>query len=161
MDTSSIDFLSEETTTSSDDDNNQRGQGDGIVVLSFLDRKLDDDRYHEVTYEDIGGCHKLLSEIKELVEVPLRYPELYQTLGVPPPHGLLLHGPPGCGKSLLMKAIACEVFFWGVNVHVYMCMCMYDRSIFDSESVLVEMSMRRFDFAYVYYYLSDTINTTI
>jgi hypothetical protein len=154
-------LLSEETTTSSGDDNDQKGQGDGVVVLSFLDRKLDDDRYHEVTYEDIGGCHKLLSEIKELVEVPLRYPELYQTLGVPPPHGLLLHGPPGCGKSLLMKAIACEVFLGVICMFMYVYVSM--RSIiFDRESVLVEMSMRRFDFAYICtHYLSDTINATV
>ena len=61
-----------------------------------------------VTYEDIGGLQEQIQRIRELIELPLRYPELFQKLGIDPPKGILLYGPPGCGKTLLAKAIATE-----------------------------------------------------
>ncbi len=61
-----------------------------------------------VTYEDIGGLHEEVQRIREMVELPLRHPELFQRLGIEPPKGVLLHGPPGCGKTLLAKAVANE-----------------------------------------------------
>ncbi|MFP4136403.1 MAG: CDC48 family AAA ATPase [Candidatus Acetothermia bacterium] len=61
-----------------------------------------------VTYEDIGGLDDILQKIREMVELPLKNPELFDRLGIDPPKGVLLHGPPGTGKTLLAKAVANE-----------------------------------------------------
>jgi len=62
-----------------------------------------------VTYEDIGGLDDELEQVREMIELPLREPELFQQLGVDPPRGVLLYGPPGTGKTLIAKAVANEV----------------------------------------------------
>jgi len=62
----------------------------------------------EVAYEDIGGLQEEIKKIREMVELPLRHPEIFERLGVEPPKGVLLHGPPGTGKTLLAKAVANE-----------------------------------------------------
>ena len=62
----------------------------------------------KVTYEDIGGLDKEIQKIREMVELPIRHPELFRHLGIEPPKGVLLYGPPGCGKTLLAKAVANE-----------------------------------------------------
>jgi transitional endoplasmic reticulum ATPase len=62
----------------------------------------------EVTYEDIGGLTEEVKKIREMVEIPLKHPEIFERLGVEPPKGVLLHGPPGTGKTLLAKAVANE-----------------------------------------------------
>jgi len=70
-----------------------------------------------VTYEDIGGLHEEISRTREMIELPLRHPELFQRLGIEPPKGVLLYGFPGCGKTLLAKAVAneSEVNFFSIN----------------------------------------------
>ncbi len=61
-----------------------------------------------VTYEDIGGIRDAVKKVREMIELPLRHPELFERLGVEPPKGVLLYGPPGTGKTLLAKAVANE-----------------------------------------------------
>src|SRR5512136_914603 len=69
------------------------------------------------TYEDIGGLQEEILRVREMVELPLRHPELFQRLGIEPPKGVLLHGPPGCGKTLLARAVAneSEANFYSIN----------------------------------------------
>ena len=69
------------------------------------------------TYEDIGGLHEEIQRVREMVELPLRHPELFQRLGIEPPKGVLLHGPPGCGKPSLARAVAneSEANFYSIN----------------------------------------------
>jgi transitional endoplasmic reticulum ATPase len=62
----------------------------------------------QVTYEDIGGVGDVVKKVREMIEIPLKHPELFERLGIDPPKGVLLHGPPGTGKTLLAKAVANE-----------------------------------------------------
>jgi len=62
----------------------------------------------EITYEDIGGLNEEARRIREMIEVPLKHPEIFERLGIEPPKGVLLYGPPGSGKTLLAKAVANE-----------------------------------------------------
>jgi transitional endoplasmic reticulum ATPase len=70
-----------------------------------------------VGYDDIGGCRKQMAKIREMIELPLRHPQLFKTLGVKPPKGVLLYGPPGTGKTLIARAISNETgaFFFILN----------------------------------------------
>lgn len=61
-----------------------------------------------ISYEDIGGLRREIQLVREMIELPLRHPELFQKLGIEPPKGVLLHGPPGTGKTLIAKAVASE-----------------------------------------------------
>jgi transitional endoplasmic reticulum ATPase len=63
----------------------------------------------DVAYEDIGGLDDELEQVREMIELPMRHPELFQQLGIEPPKGVLLHGPPGTGKTLMAKAVANEI----------------------------------------------------
>ncbi len=70
-----------------------------------------------VTYEDVGGLDREIQRVREMVELPLRHPSLFKRLGIDPPKGVLLRGPPGCGKTLLAKAVAneSEAHFISIN----------------------------------------------
>jgi transitional endoplasmic reticulum ATPase len=78
------------------------------VVLSDKPAKALAMEVPRVTYEDIGGLNDEIRKVREMIELPLRYPELFERLGVEAPKGVLLHGPPGTGKTLLAKAVASE-----------------------------------------------------
>jgi transitional endoplasmic reticulum ATPase len=70
-----------------------------------------------ISYEDIGGLQREIRRIREIVELPLRYPQVFERLGIDAPKGVLLHGPPGCGKTLIARAVAheTEAHFFSVN----------------------------------------------
>src|SRR3569623_1924068 len=76
------------------------GEGDVITETELRPEYEEpkDARRADVTYDDIGGMAATIDQLREMVELPLRYPELFQRLGVDPPKGVLLHGPPGTGK---------------------------------------------------------------
>jgi len=80
-------------------------------------KREDEERADDVGYDDIGGCRRQMAQIREMIELPLRHPTLFKTLGVKPPRGVLLFGPPGSGKTLIAKAVANETgaFFFLIN----------------------------------------------
>jgi len=78
------------------------------VKLSEKPAKQDVAKGPKVAYEDIGGLRTVVDKVREMIELPLRHPELFEKLGVDAPKGVLLHGPPGTGKTLLAKAVASE-----------------------------------------------------
>ena len=82
-----------------------------------IKREDEEKAMDEVGYDDIGGVRKQLAQIRELVELPLRHPQLFKNIGVKPPKGILLFGPPGSGKTLIAKAVANETgaFFFLIN----------------------------------------------
>lgn len=78
------------------------------VVLNPEAVEIKEEAVPEVTYEDIGGLQDEITKVREMIELPLRHPEIFERLGVEPPKGVLLYGPPGTGKTLLAKAVANE-----------------------------------------------------
>lgn len=70
--------------------------------------KIAEEEGPRVSYEDIGGLHNELEKVKEIIQLPLKHPEVFNRLGIDPPKGVLLHGPPGTGKTLIAKAVANE-----------------------------------------------------
>lgn len=80
-------------------------------------KREEDDAANGIGYEDIGGCRRQMAQIREMIELPLRHPALFKTLGVKPPRGVLLYGPPGSGKTLIARAVANETgaFFFLIN----------------------------------------------
>ncbi len=81
---------------------------DTELILNSKNVEIGDDVAPDVTYEDIGGLTEEVKKIREMVELPMKHPEVFDRLGIEPPKGVLLHGPPGTGKTLLAKAVAAE-----------------------------------------------------
>lgn len=88
-----------------------------IYVGEGLVRREDEDQLNEIGYDDIGGFRKQMAQIRELVELPLRHPLLFKSIGVKPPKGILLYGPPGSGKTVIGRAVANETgaYFLVIN----------------------------------------------
>ena len=78
------------------------------VVLNPKAVELSGEKIPEINYEDIGGLKEEIKKIREMVELPMKHPEIFDKLGIEAPKGVLLHGPPGTGKTLLAKAVATE-----------------------------------------------------
>lgn len=76
------------------------------------------DEKPDVMYSDIGGMDMQKQEIREAVELPLTHFELYRQIGIDPPRGVLMYGPPGCGKTMLAKAVAHHT---SGNFYIYFC----------------------------------------
>ncbi len=79
-----------------------------IVLLEKPVIGFDSAKGTGITYEDIGGLHEEVKRVREMIELPMRHPEVFHKLGVDPPKGILMHGPPGTGKTLIAKAVANE-----------------------------------------------------
>lgn len=82
-----------------------------------IKREDEESKLNEIGYDDIGGVRRQLQQIREMVELPLRHPNLFKSIGIKPPRGILMYGPPGCGKTLIARATANETgaFFFLIN----------------------------------------------
>jgi transitional endoplasmic reticulum ATPase len=95
----------------------------GAVIVhpkSIIQLKKEEDTVKsgtKISYEDVGGLGKEIKKVREMIELPLKHPELFERLGIDPPKGILLYGPPGTGKTLIARAVANETsaFFMHVN----------------------------------------------
>ncbi|RLF40656.1 MAG: AAA family ATPase [Thermoplasmata archaeon] len=81
---------------------------DTEIILSEKPTKAEAEKIPRITYEDIGGLKDEIKQVREMIELPLKHPELFEKMGIEAPKGVLLHGPPGTGKTLIAKAVANE-----------------------------------------------------
>jgi transitional endoplasmic reticulum ATPase len=88
-----------------------------LVIGKTAGKTAGEEARRSLSYEDIGGLKRELQRVREMIELPLRHPEVFERLGIDAPKGVLLHGPPGCGKTLIARAIAheTEAAFFSVN----------------------------------------------
>ena len=94
---------------------------DGIVILNkstYLNllKPSEAKHTHKVTYEDIGGLGSQIRKVREMIELPLRFPQVFERLGIQPPRGVLLYGPPGTGKTVIARAVANETDAWFTHI---------------------------------------------
>ena len=81
---------------------------DSTTLIRIKTKEVGESRAIKLTYEDIGGLGTQVQRIREMIELPLRYPQVFERLGIDPPKGVLLYGPPGTGKTLIARAVANE-----------------------------------------------------
>ncbi len=91
-------------------------QSDTVIEMRGEAKAAKPGALGRVTYEDIGGLSRELQRVREMVELPLKYPEVFARLGIDPPKGVFLHGPPGCGKTLIARAVANETDAYFVHL---------------------------------------------
>jgi len=95
---------------------------DGVVLIhpnttiQLESVKQDGEGKRKISYEDIGGLGNQVQRIREMIELPLKYPEIFERLGVQPPKGVFLYGPPGTGKTLIVRAVAHETDAYFINI---------------------------------------------
>ena len=94
---------------------------EGVVILTkstYLNilKPLEIKHAHKVTYEDIGGLSSQIRKVREMIELPLRFPQIFERLGIQPPRGVLLYGPPGTGKTVIARAVANETDAWFTHI---------------------------------------------
>ena len=94
---------------------------EGTVIINkstYLNilKPLEAKHPHKVTYEDIGGLSSQIRKVREMIELPLRFPQIFERLGIQPPRGVLLYGPPGTGKTVIARAVANETDAWFTHI---------------------------------------------
>ena len=94
---------------------------EGIVVISQSTwinvlKPVAETMQHKISYEDIGGLGPQIARIREMIELPLRFPQVFEKLGVQPPKGVLMYGPPGTGKTVIARAVANETDAWFTHI---------------------------------------------
>ena len=94
---------------------------EGIVIITkstYLNllKPLESKSPHKISYEDIGGLVSQIRKVREMIELPLRFPQVFERLGIQPPRGVLLYGPPGTGKTVIARAVANETDAWFTHI---------------------------------------------
>ena len=86
------------------------------TLIRIKEEKEGIERRAKISYEDIGGLNKEIQKVREMIELPLKYPQVFERLGIEAPKGILLHGPPGCGKTLIARAVVNETNAYFVHI---------------------------------------------
>ena len=86
------------------------------TIMKIQEKREPGEAKTRIAYEDIGGLGKEIRRIREMIELPLKHPQVFERLGIDPPKGVLLHGPPGCGKTLIARAVANETDAYFGNI---------------------------------------------